>query len=79
MNTDELKNLKIDKLVDARGTACPGPLMATKKRSENEATVRSSRCYLLILVLKEMFPSGQLKRGLNILGIFLKTDISGYT
>ena len=31
MNTDELKNLKIDKVVDARGTACPGPLMATKK------------------------------------------------
>lgn len=31
MNTDELKELKIDKVVDARGTACPGPLMATKK------------------------------------------------
>jgi TusA-related sulfurtransferase len=31
MNTDELKKLKIDKAVDARGTACPGPLMATKK------------------------------------------------
>jgi TusA-related sulfurtransferase len=31
MNTEELKNLKIDKVVDARGTACPGPLMATKK------------------------------------------------
>lgn len=31
MNIDELKELKIDKVVDARGTACPGPLMATKK------------------------------------------------
>jgi tRNA 2-thiouridine synthesizing protein A len=31
MNTDELKKIKIDKVVDARGTACPGPLMATKK------------------------------------------------
>jgi len=31
MTTEELKNLKIDKVVDARGTACPGPLMATKK------------------------------------------------
>ncbi len=31
MNTEELKKLKLDKVVDARGTACPGPLMATKK------------------------------------------------
>jgi tRNA 2-thiouridine synthesizing protein A len=31
MTTEELKNLKMDKVVDARGTACPGPLMATKK------------------------------------------------
>ncbi|TSA28729.1 MAG: sulfurtransferase TusA family protein [Bacteroidetes bacterium] len=31
MNKDELKALSIDKVVDARGTACPGPLMATKK------------------------------------------------
>lgn len=31
MTTEELKNLKSDKLVDARGTACPGPLLATKK------------------------------------------------
>ena len=31
MTTEELKNLQIDKVVDARGTACPGPLMATKK------------------------------------------------
>jgi len=31
MTTDELKGLHIDKVVDARGSACPGPLMATKK------------------------------------------------
>ncbi len=31
MTTEELKNLKTDKVVDARGSACPGPLMATKK------------------------------------------------
>lgn len=31
MNTDELKALKSDKVVDARGTACPGPLLAAKK------------------------------------------------
>jgi len=31
MTSDELKNLKSNKIVDARGTACPGPLLAAKK------------------------------------------------
>jgi TusA-related sulfurtransferase len=31
MTTEELKVLNSDKLVDARGTACPGPLLAAKK------------------------------------------------
>jgi TusA-related sulfurtransferase len=31
MNEDELKNLKADKVVDARGMACPGPLLEAKK------------------------------------------------
>jgi TusA-related sulfurtransferase len=29
--TDELKNLRADKVVDARGTSCPGPLLAAKR------------------------------------------------
>ncbi|MCK4677538.1 MAG: sulfurtransferase TusA family protein [Bacteroidales bacterium] len=31
MTTEELKNLNADKVVDARGTSCPGPLLAAKK------------------------------------------------
>ena len=31
MTTEELSNLKVDKSVDARGTSCPGPLLAAKK------------------------------------------------
>ncbi len=31
MTTEEAKNLNITKVVDARGTACPGPLLAAKK------------------------------------------------
>jgi tRNA 2-thiouridine synthesizing protein A len=27
----ELKELKVDKVVDARGTSCPGPLLAAKR------------------------------------------------
>ncbi len=31
MTLEELKALTAQKLVDARGTACPGPLLAAKK------------------------------------------------
>jgi TusA-related sulfurtransferase len=31
MTTDELKTLSVNKQIDARGTACPGPLLAAKK------------------------------------------------
>ncbi|HHE46564.1 MAG TPA: sulfurtransferase TusA family protein [Bacteroidetes bacterium] len=31
MNEQELKALKVDKSVDARGTACPGPLLEAKR------------------------------------------------
>jgi len=31
MATEDLKIIKADKIVDARGTSCPGPLLAAKK------------------------------------------------
>ena len=31
MTQEELKALNVDKIVDARGTACPGPLLEAKK------------------------------------------------
>lgn len=31
MMPEELKNIKADKVVDARGTSCPGPILAAKK------------------------------------------------
>jgi len=31
MDQEELKNITANKSVDARGTACPGPLLAAKK------------------------------------------------
>ena len=31
MDAGELNNLNVDKLVDARGTACPGPLLEAKR------------------------------------------------
>ena len=31
MNTEELTKLKVDKTIDCRGTACPGPLLEAKR------------------------------------------------
>jgi TusA-related sulfurtransferase len=31
MTAEELENLKVDEVVDARGTACPGPLLEAKR------------------------------------------------
>ena len=31
MTTEELKGLQVDKVIDARGTACPGPLLEVKR------------------------------------------------
>ncbi|MDG6904980.1 MAG: sulfurtransferase TusA family protein [Nitrososphaerota archaeon] len=31
MQTEDLNSIKSDKIVDARGTSCPGPLLETKK------------------------------------------------
>jgi len=31
MNAEELKKLNVAQTVDARGTSCPGPLLAAKK------------------------------------------------
>ncbi len=31
MNEEELKGVKVDKVVDARGVACPGPLLDAKR------------------------------------------------
>lgn len=31
VGTDELKALTADQVVDARGTSCPGPILAAKK------------------------------------------------
>ncbi len=31
MTEEELKSLKVNKVVDARGTACPGPLLEARR------------------------------------------------
>ena len=31
ITVEELKEIKVDAIVDARGTSCPGPILAAKK------------------------------------------------
>ena len=31
LTNEELQKIKADKIIDARGTACPGPLLAAKR------------------------------------------------
>ena len=31
MTNEEMKNIQVNKVVDARGTSCPGPILAAKK------------------------------------------------
>jgi TusA-related sulfurtransferase len=31
MSAEELRKLKVDKIIDCRGTACPGPLLEAKR------------------------------------------------
>jgi tRNA 2-thiouridine synthesizing protein A len=32
MDTEELRQLTVDKTIDCRGTACPGPLLEAKRK-----------------------------------------------
>ena len=72
MTTEELKNLRLDKVVDARGTACPGPLMATKK------AIGEMKSGEIIEVLssdpgtKRDVPKWAIKKGFEYLGDILE-------
>jgi len=69
---EELKNLRLDKVVDARGTACPGPLMATKK------AIGEMKSGEIIEVLssdpgtKRDVPKWAIKKGFEYLGDILE-------
>jgi len=72
MTMEELKNLRLDKVVDARGTACPGPLMATKK------AIGEMKSGEIIEVLssdpgtKRDVPKWAIKKGFEYLGDILE-------
>jgi tRNA 2-thiouridine synthesizing protein A len=72
MNAEELKNLKIDKFVDARGTACPGPLMATKKATGEMNQGEIVEVLSSDPATKRDVPKWAVKKGFEYLGDILE-------
>lgn len=75
MTTDELDQLAVAKIVDARGTACPGPLLEAKKAI---GTIKSGDIMEVLSAdegTKVDLPKWCTKQGHEYLGTI---EISGY-
>ncbi len=69
MNADELKTLPVDKTVDARGTACPGPLLAAKKEIANISTGQLMEVLSADEGTKRDIPKWAQKKGHEYVGV----------
>ena len=75
MDTAELEKVQVDKVVDARGTACPGPLLAAKKAI---AEIQSGQIMEILSSdegTKRDVPKWAMKKGHDYLGTI---EESGY-
>ena len=75
MTQEELKNLQVTKIVDARGTACPGPLLEAKKAV---GTIKSGDIMEVLSAdegTKADLPKWCTKQGHEYLGTI---EVSGY-
>ena len=75
MSTEELQTIEADRVVDARGTACPGPLLAAK---ENIGDISSGEIMAVIASdegTKRDVPKWANKKGHEYLGTI---EESGY-
>ena len=75
MTQEELKNLQVTKVVDARGTACPGPLLEAKKAV---GTIKSGEIMEVLSAdegTKADLPKWCTKQGHEYLGTI---EVSGY-
>ncbi len=75
MTTEELQALNVDKSVDARGTACPGPLLAAKKAIGEIATGQIMEVLSADEGTKKDIPKWATKKGHEYLGT---VEESGY-
>ncbi len=74
-----IKNLKVTKTVDARGTACPGPLLEAKKAV---GTIKSGDIMEVLSAdegTKSTFQNGVPSRDMNIWAQLRKMDISRFS
>ena len=69
MTSDELKAITADKVVDARGTACPGPLLAAKKAIGEIASGQIMEVMSADEGTKKDIPKWCQKKGHALLGI----------
>jgi TusA-related sulfurtransferase len=75
MTTEELKIVQVTKIVDARGTACPGPLLEAKKAV---GTIKSGDIMEILSAdegTKSDLPKWCTKQGHEYLGTI---EVSGY-
>jgi TusA-related sulfurtransferase len=68
MTTEELEVLKTDKIVDARGTACPGPLLAAKKAIGELSSGQTMEVLSADEATKKDIPKWANKKGHEYLG-----------
>ena len=69
MTTEELKAITADKVVDARGTACPGPLLAAKKAIGEISNGQIMEVMSADEGTKKDIPKWCVKKGHEFLGI----------
>ena len=69
METNELKALAIDKTVDARGTSCPGPLLAAKKEIANITSGQIMEVLSADEGTKKDIPKWAQKKGHDYMGV----------
>jgi TusA-related sulfurtransferase len=75
MVTQELEKIQVDKMVDARGTACPGPLLAAKKAIGEIETGQIMEILSSDEGTKKDVPKWAMKKGHEYLGTI---EESGY-
>ncbi|MBP1630138.1 MAG: hypothetical protein H6Q15_1031 [Bacteroidetes bacterium] len=75
MTQDELKSVVVAKSIDARGTACPGPLLEAKKAIGTIASGDIMEIYSADEGTKQDIPKWCTKQGHEYLG---SVDENGY-
>jgi len=69
MEANELRSISVDSTVDARGTACPGPLLAAKKEIANITSGQVMEVLSADEGTKRDIPKWASKKGHEYLGV----------